>query len=194
MKNIKLISLVLISISTLNLKCQTVVLKNEIFYKDTLISAKKIVFKKDALIKIKNASVITFLADTLEVETTCLIDGRGENGANGVQPTLWESGEKTQWIDLRHEQWTKAGFGGYDNGTPGQPGTPGAKVTIIYKVRSGISGSLAGLVSKTDGGKGGEGSEGRILRCGECKKTKIGGNRGTNGADGANGFYHIINN
>jgi hypothetical protein len=196
MKNLKLLIVILIIFKCVCANAQVIKLKNQVFTHDTIIKARKIIFEKDASVRIKNAATVTFIADTVEVETSCLIDGRGENSANGPQlnPPTWTSGQLGHWTggDERHTQWEKAGKDGNDIGTTGSPGTNGAKITIKYKVRGGISGSLAGLVWKTEGGKGGAGGPGRTLICGECGKTKIGDHQGATGANGKDGSYHLV--
>jgi hypothetical protein len=177
---------------------QTIVLENQIFTRDTILNAQKIIFKTGGKIRVRNGIHITFIAQILEVENpNFIIDGRGEAGENGVNKPDWTSSPSKGVVGLfgghtdGHKQWTEAGGHPNDIGNSGTNGGNGATILIQYKIFQGTNGSINNINYITDGGKGGAGGIGKKLICGDDANHFKFGPTGKNGIDGLKGNFRV---
>lgn len=184
-------------ITTIISQAQTVTLSNESFDKDTVISADKVILKKNSKVKILNGKSFTIKTKELYVEGTFIFDGKGNPGANGGSPPPWTSSGPCSYAgpfgsgEVAHNDWENAGGHSNDRGGDGGPGGPGGIIIIELKTISGITGGIDNVKFITSGGDPGYGAEGRLLICGCHSEHQKRGQHGGNGYKGADGKYQV---
>jgi hypothetical protein len=156
------------------------VLANQTFEADTEIEVRRLVIRAGAQVRITHSALLWIRADELVIEGDVIFDGRGEDGAPGVD---WTSSGSCL---IAHHDYVDAAAALNPTLDLGGAGSPGASVEIRYHELPTGSGSLASIHANLEGGVGGHG---KTVRCGcqapphDTEHTDA--PNGPNGPDGA---------
>jgi hypothetical protein len=173
-----------------------IVLERQVFVRDTIVEAERVVFAAGARIQIANSARVEIRAKALVFEGAAFVDGRGAPGAagrRGSTPPRWTSCTRCRPADgtVCHDEWKRAALTALDVGEPGgrgDDGAPGATLLVSYETLLGAPGGVAKAltydVAGGAGGRGGLGGGGRELRCGCHEQESKRGAAGSNGATG----------